>query len=147
MKKLIVVLTVLCLVLISVVACLADTNPVPQQTQQALKDALADPPVSPAFLQEVWRTPEVREYMQHAPIVIHLAELTIYFSDTSGVTVQLPGSCTAGVVRGKNETACLDCEKARQMKTCCTQMLTIMWDHRQSDVWMALISAVQPGKE
>jgi hypothetical protein len=144
MKKLLVSLTVLCLVLISVVV-LADTTPVPPQAQQALKDALADPPVSPAFLYEVWENPDVKDVMANAPIVVKLDELVIYFSDTSGVTIQLVGQCAAQLTTG--DTVRLDCEKAKKMHSCCDQMMKIMWDHRQSEFWTALTSAVQPDKK
>ena len=145
MKKFIVLFALMSF-LFSSAMVLADTNPVPEDAQSALKAALADPPVSPSFLIDVYNDEDVVAYMRHAPIVVNLGEkLKIYFSEEAGVYVQLIDDCGTAVSFSGDviDLSCKRCED--ENLSCCTKIQNYLWEHRQSDFWTALVNAVQIG--
>jgi hypothetical protein len=82
--------------------------------------------------------------MEFAPIVVKLDRLSIYFSTETDPQLVLEKSCGTTLTRG--DIVHLGCEDGED-HSCCTEMEMILSDHRQSDFWTALTSAVQPDKE
>lgn len=143
MKRLIGTFFVVLAFLYVAAASMADTT-IPPQAQQALEKALADPPVNVSFLCEVYTAPQVSQYMAHAPIVIDLGVVKMYFSDSSGITL-VKEKCSIQV-QPLEEGALPDCFKLKDDResSCCSQMQMELSRYRQSDFWSAFATAVAP---
>lgn len=143
MKRLIGTFFVVFAFLYVAAASMADTA-IPTQAQQALDRALADPPVNVKWLCEVYTAPQVAQYMAHAPIVIDLGAVKMYFSDSSGITL-VKEKCSIQV-QPLEEGALPDCFKLKDDResSCCSQMQMELSRYRQSDFWSAFATAVAP---
>jgi len=149
MKKFVVcvVIAMMAVIVFATVPVQAQTegSKLPAEAQNALKAALADPPLSAGFLCQVYGDPQVAQYMAHAPFMVDLFNVTVYFSNSSGITLQIE-KCSFQIEAPDEQNGLPDCFQIKDdaESSCCSQIRMELGRSRQSDFWKAFAMAIQP---
>lgn len=145
MKKFVLIITLFAVLFAVSVQAQTTASKVPAQAQQAIDQALADPPVSTGFLWVVNEDPQVVKLVAYAPIVVRLGKVEVYFAPGIPAQLTLDGSCGTTLVWG--DVVSMDCDDDSDRRSCCREIEETLLQYRESEFWAAFQIAIQPKKK